>query len=84
MKKIKIMAVAAIVCAACLTGCGRRAVPEPVSRSSFLLNTFVTVTLYDTDDQEILDGCFDLCAEYENLLSRTKETSEIYRLNHRA
>lgn len=49
-----------------------------------MLNTFVTVTLYDTDDQEILDGCFDLCAEYENLLSRTKETSEIYRLNHRA
>ncbi len=49
-----------------------------------MLNTFVTVTLYDTDDQEILDGCFDLCAEYENLLSRTKENSEVYRLNHRA
>ena len=67
--------------AACLTGCGKKA--EPVSRSSFLLNTFVTVTLYDSEDQEILDGAMKLCSEYEQKLSTTIETSEIYVMNHR-
>lgn len=34
----------------------------------FLLNTFVSVTLYDTDKEEILDGALDVCREYENVL----------------
>ena len=72
-----------LACAAALLGgCGRRQT-EPVSRSGFLLNTFVTVTLYDSEDEAILDGCMDLCREYEGLLSRTIETSEIYQINHR-
>lgn len=49
----------------------------------FLLNTFVTVTLYDSEDQTILDGCMTLCSDYEKLLSKTLEGSEIYKLNHR-
>ena len=49
----------------------------------FLLNTFVTVTLYDSEDQEILDGAMKLCSEYEQKLSTTIETSEIYVMNHR-
>lgn len=65
-----------------LTGC-REKHAEPVSRSSFLLNTFVTVTLYDTRDEEILDGCMELCSDYEKLLSKTLEGSEVYRMNHR-
>ena len=56
---------------------------EPVSRSDFLLNTFVTVTLYDSSDEEILDQCMALCREYENRFSKTIATSEIYGLNHR-
>ena len=66
-----------LACAAALLGgCGRRQT-EPVSRSGFLLNTFVTVTLYDSEDEAILDGCMDLCREYEGLLSRTIETREM-------
>ena len=64
-----------------LTGCKKNA--EPVSRSSFLLNTFVTVTLYDSQDEAILDGCIELCSDYERLLSKTLEGSEVYRMNHR-
>ena len=60
-----------------------RKLGDPVTRSSFLLNTFVTVTLYDSEDQTILDGCMTLCSDYEKLLSRTLEGSEIYKLNHR-
>ena len=84
MKLKKAIAAAVLVCASVLAagGCGRRQA-EPVSRSDFLLNTFVTVTLYDSEDEAILDGCLELCSHYEELLSRTKEDSEIFRLNHR-
>lgn len=55
-----------------------------ISRTDFLLNTFVTITLYDTRDEAILDSCMDLVKSYENRFSKTIESSEIYRLNHRA
>ena len=54
-----------------------------VSRAAFLLNTFVTVTLYGTDDGSILDDSLALCKEYENIFSRTLKTSELYQINHR-
>lgn len=57
---------------------------EPIHKSSFLLNTFVDITLYDTDDTAILDHAMDICKDYEARFSRTMETSEIYKLNHRA
>lgn len=65
-----------------LAGC-RSKNADPVSRSSFLLNTFVTVTLYDSQEESILDGCVELCSRYEGMLSKTMENSEIYKMNHR-
>lgn len=55
----------------------------PIVRSDFLLNTFVTISIYDSDDEALLDGAMDLCREYENRFSKTVEGSEIYQLNHR-
>ncbi|WP_367568344.1 FAD:protein FMN transferase [Lacrimispora sp.] len=64
-----------------LTGCERKI--EPISKSGYMLNTFVTVTIYDKDDPEILEDSLELCRSYENILSKTLEESEVYRLNHR-
>ena len=72
-----------------LSGCGTSSGPglltqeTPLSRSDFLLNTFVTITLYDSDDSSILDDSMALCKEYENIFSKTLETSELYKINHR-
>ena len=55
----------------------------PITDTRFMLDTVVTITLYDSQDQNILNGVFDLCQQYEDLLSRTKESSEIYQFNHR-
>lgn len=55
---------------------------EPLSGSNFLLNTIVTIQLYDRGTEETIQACFDLCRDYEAKLSRTIETSEISRLNH--
>lgn len=56
---------------------------EPITRSAFAFNTFITITLYDTEDVSILDQCIRLCGDYEKLLSKTVEGSDIYRINHR-
>lgn len=56
---------------------------EPIHQSGFLLNTFVDVTVYDSGDTAILDQAMAVCKDYEARLSRTIETSEIYKLNHR-
>lgn len=57
---------------------------EYITKSDFLLNTVVTINLYDKREEDILDGCFDLIKKYELIYSRTNENSELYRLNHRA
>ena len=59
----------------------RRPQAEPISATAFSLNTVVTVTIYDSQDQKILDGALALCGEYEQIFSRTLEESELYRLN---
>ncbi|MBS6194966.1 MAG: FAD:protein FMN transferase [Clostridiales bacterium] len=55
---------------------------EPISATEFKLNTVVTVTIYDSKDEQLLSDVMALCDNYENLFSRTKESSEIYQLNH--
>lgn len=55
---------------------------EPISKTAFKLNTVVTVTIYDSSDETLLDQALSLCEKYENIFSRTKESSEIYQLNH--
>lgn len=61
---------------------GRQKTEQPLSLTSFKLNTVVRVTLYDSSDQEILERAMDICEEYEDIFSRTKESSELFRLNH--
>ena len=71
-----------------LGGCKQQGA-YPMSQSSFLLNTYVEVTIYDSssfwasDAREALEGSIQLCSQYEKLLSRTIEGSDIYRINHR-
>lgn len=65
-----------------LSGCQRNI--EPISKSGFMLNTFVTITIYDKDDPKILEGCLELCRSYENIFSKTLKGSEVYKLNHRS
>lgn len=58
----------------------------PHSTDSFALDTIISITIYDsiTDDEasNILSECTKIISEYENLLSRTKEGSDIYRINN--
>ena len=62
-----------------LTSCGSRR--EPLTRTEFLMDTVVTITLCDCSKEAVLDRCFEICREYEAMLSRTIESSDIGRLN---
>lgn len=65
-----------------LTGCAARTAPGPVTRTGFAFDTVVSVTIYDTQRADVLDGCFALCQEYEELFSATLEGSEVWNINH--
>lgn len=57
--------------------------PEKITKSAFMLNTIVTINLYNTNDTAVLDEALALCNEYEKIFSRTMKNSELYQLNHR-
>ena len=64
------------------TGCDTKKSDDTfITRTSYMLNTIVTINIYDSTDESLLDGCLDLCRKYEELFSRTIDTSEIARLN---
>ena len=55
---------------------------EPITVTDYKLNTYVTITIYDSTDTALLDGCMALCDKYEMIFSRTNPESELYKLNH--
>lgn len=64
-------------------GCSAKTADEKVSKSSFAFDTAITITVYGTEDETPINGCFDLCTYYDTLFSAQNEDSEIYKLNHR-
>ncbi len=89
MKKTSVLTLGAALvffALAFLSGCSPSAAgssSDPISRSDYILNTYVTITVYDTSDEDILNGALALCADYENVFSRTLEGSELWNINHR-
>ncbi|MDF2541179.1 MAG: hypothetical protein K0S47_897 [Herbinix sp.] len=87
--KIKLFFFLPIMFAILFTGCNTKPATDAknegddyLSKSSFLLNTIVTITLYDKQDESLINSVFDLITEYENIYSRTLEHSELYALNN--
>ena len=81
-----------ILCSAVLSGCSAQTKSgentaadsrEPISATEIKLNTVVTVTIYDSQDRDLLTKCMNLCDKYEKVFSRTASDSELYKLNHR-
>ncbi len=55
---------------------------EPVSATGFMLDTVITVTLYDGLSNDTLDGALGVVSKYEQLLSKTIEGSDVWNINH--
>lgn len=74
-----------ILLAVAFTGCSSETqVPlTPVSENDFALDTVVTITLFEENDA-LFEEIFDLIHNYENILSRHIESSEVYLINEKA
>lgn len=55
---------------------------QSVQDTILAFDTVVTITLYGTDDTEVLTKALNLCKDYEALFSRTIPGSDIYKINH--
>ncbi len=62
------------------SGCSNKH-PDSITKSGFALDTFITITIYDSKNTDLLEQCFSLCDTYENLFSNTIDTSDISRIN---
>ena len=51
-------------------------------RAGFFFDTVISIALYDTDDESVLDACFEQMSYFEDRFSRTKEGSDIWNINH--
>lgn len=65
-----------------LSACGESTF-SPIQKTDFKLNTVVTITIYDSNDESILDNCMNICDTYENEFSRTLESSALYKINEK-
>ena len=63
------------------SGCKEKT-SDPIQKTGLLLDTVIGISIYDSDDESLLDKSFDLCESYEEKLSPTIPTSEIYQINH--
>ena len=80
MKRLACIAVLAVLfflCGACSTD----RTPEKRSEVGYYLDTVITLTAY-TDDPQVLKDGLEECGRLENLLSRTVEGSDVWRINH--
>lgn len=58
---------------------------QPISKSDYILGTVVQITLYDSQDESLIDKSFDRLREIEKKMTiNNAETSEIIALNNAA
>lgn len=83
MKRI-VSSVIAAVCIACsLTGCQDNKNSELVEKTGFFFDTIISIRIAHDDAEELLEETFAICSKFEDTFSRTRESSELYQLNHR-
>ena len=54
----------------------------PISQTGFNFDTVITITIYDSFNEKILEACFELADYYENMFSKTKSGSDVFNINH--
>ena len=70
----------ALMLALC-AGCSAEKTPERISQVGFYLDTVITLSAY-TEDVQALKDALEECGRYEQVLSRTVEGSDVWRINH--
>ena len=95
MKKVLTLLILIVTLIIPQLGCNSQVNNPGIGKSSYHLNTICAVTIYSMDGIEDLDeagqqkealqlitDAFALCDDYEKILSKTVEDSDVYRINH--
>ncbi len=77
----KAMCLAAAMLLLFCGGCRAEKEPPRVSEVGYCMDTVIILTAY-TDNPQVLKDAMEECARYEQLLSRTIEGSDVWRINH--
>lgn len=80
---LKMLTLPLLVLPLIFVGCTSKTTPNttPLKRTELLMGTTVSVSLYDHQDEAILDDAFSLVKELENELSLNKESTLLTELN---
>ena len=57
---------------------------DPISKTDFLMDTVMTIRIFDKSDEKILDKAFSRVREIEEKMSLTIESSEVSQINKNA
>ncbi|SER61560.1 FAD:protein FMN transferase [Lachnobacterium bovis] len=55
---------------------------KPITKSNFSLDTIITITVYNTEDEKYINKCFEIINKYDNLFSVSKKNSDISKINN--
>jgi len=78
-----ILITTALLTAGCsLSSSSQSQTQSPYTATGYYFNTIVTIQIYDGDREAAGQGCLDLCRKYEDLFSRTIDTSDVSAINN--
>lgn len=78
----KLLLLGSILCILLSSACKTGDSQKNVTVSGLMLNTYVSITLYGTDNEELANEALEICSEYEQLFSRTIPDSGLSKLNN--
>ena len=81
MKRFYTACIAILLSTILLNGCNLTT-KKPISKTGIYFDTVISIDIYDSNNTSLLEQCFEYCKEFEETVSRTIETSEIYQINH--
>ena len=82
--RLMVMLIVTVILIITQTGCSGE---EKVEKTSYYMDTICTITVYDMEEMseeaasDAIYSTFELCADYESLISATQEISDVYKIN---
>jgi thiamine biosynthesis lipoprotein len=67
-----------------MSGCSKPDMDESISDTQFMLGTIITIQLFGTKDESLIDESFQIIQDVENQMSLSIENSELNLLNEAA
>lgn len=80
MKHLKLITLSALSLFL-LSGCSKNQADQTLTYTDSLFDTVISVQIYDSDDETLIDNCKEICTKYDDMFSNTKDDSEISKIN---